>query len=118
MIYNSLVNRLFIRNSTLLNKSKEIILNILFFNTFINFCDIIGFKRKSFLLILFFLVKLLEANKIDGEILIADNGSTDKSIEIAKQHGANIIQVKEKGYGSTLIQGTKKAKGMEYATEI
>ena len=54
MIYNSLVNRLFIRNSTLLNKSKEIILNILFFNTFINFCDIIGFKRKSFLLILFF----------------------------------------------------------------
>lgn len=63
-------------------------------------------------------MKLLEANKIDGEILIADNGSTDKSIEIAKQHGANIIQVKEKGYGSTLIQGTKKAKGMEYAQKF
>ena len=55
--------------------------------------------------------KFIEANKIDGEILIADNGSTDKSIEIAKRHGANIIQVKEKGYGSALIQGTKKAKG-------
>ena len=34
MIYNSLVNRLFIRNSTLLNKSKEIILYILFYNRF------------------------------------------------------------------------------------
>ena len=53
----------------------------------------------------------LERNRINGEILIADNGSTDSSIEIALKNKARVINVKEKGYGSALREGTKEAKG-------
>lgn len=44
----------------------------------------------------------IKKEKINAEILIADNGSTDKSIEIAKELGANVVNVKEKGYGNAL----------------
>lgn len=53
--------------------------------------------------------KSLEENKINGEVLIADNGSTDGSQEIAKRNGARVIDVPKKGYGSALIEGTKSA---------
>ena len=55
--------------------------------------------------------KSLEENKINGEILIADNGSTDGSKEIAIKNGARVIDVFSKGYGSALIEGTKQAYG-------
>lgn len=55
--------------------------------------------------------KFLTKNKVKGEILIADNGSTDNSIDIAKKLGARVINVKEKGYGSALIAGSKNAYG-------
>ena len=55
--------------------------------------------------------KFLKKNKVSGEILIADNGSTDKSVSIALKNGARVINVKEKGYGSALIAGTKNAYG-------
>ena len=44
-----------------------------------------------------------------GEIVIADNGSTDGSVQIAQQHGARVIQVKEKGYGNALRGGIEAA---------
>lgn len=53
---------------------------------------------------------LLE-NNIDGEVLVADNGSIDKTIGIAKNLGARLVNVKEKGYGNALINGSKEAKG-------
>ena len=53
----------------------------------------------------------LEKNKINGEVLIADNGSTDGSQEIASQNGARVINVPIKGYGAALIEGTKAALG-------
>ena len=55
--------------------------------------------------------QFLKKNKVNGEILIADNGSTDNSISIAKKNGARVVHVLEKGYGSALITGTKNAYG-------
>ncbi len=48
---------------------------------------------------------------VPGEILIADNGSTDGSQAIAEKLGARLIAVREKGYGSALIGGTRAAAG-------
>ncbi|MEI8596836.1 glycosyltransferase family 2 protein [Vibrio sp. M60_M31a] len=55
--------------------------------------------------------KFIKANNINGEVLIADNGSTDGSQDIAKENGAIVINVKEKGYGSALLGGINKANG-------
>ncbi|TFB91053.1 glycosyltransferase family 2 protein [Cryobacterium sp. HLT2-28] len=53
----------------------------------------------------------LRRSGIAGEVLIADNGSTDGSQEIAEAHGARVVAVAEKGYGSALIGGIEAAKG-------
>lgn len=53
----------------------------------------------------------LETSGISGEILIADNGSTDGSVEIAKRCGARVEPVPVKGYGAALIGGCNAAKG-------
>ncbi|MCB0457373.1 MAG: glycosyltransferase family 2 protein [Flavobacteriaceae bacterium] len=58
-------------------------------------------KAKSF----------LEKEKIAGEVVIADNGSTDGSLEIASKLGARIAHVKDKGYGNALIGGINAAQG-------
>jgi glycosyltransferase involved in cell wall biosynthesis len=50
-------------------------------------------------------------NNVIGEIIIADNGSTDGSIAIAKSHNANVIHVNQKGYGSALKAGIDAANG-------
>ena len=48
---------------------------------------------------------------IPGEVIVADNGSTDGSQEIAQKLGARVIQVKEKGYGNALMGGISAARG-------
>lgn len=48
---------------------------------------------------------------ISGEVVIADNGSTDKSVAIALSLGAKIIHVSDKGYGAALIAGIHAASG-------
>ena len=53
----------------------------------------------------------LRAAGISGEVIIADNGSTDGSPEIAEAAGARVISVDEKGYGSALIGGISAARG-------
>ena len=40
-----------------------------------------------------------------GEVIVADNGSTDGSIEIAESSGARVLQVPERGYGAALKAG-------------
>ena len=53
----------------------------------------------------------INKNNIDGEVLIADNGSNDGSQTIAIESGARCIHVPTKGYGSALINGIRNAKG-------
>jgi glycosyltransferase involved in cell wall biosynthesis len=48
---------------------------------------------------------------IVGEVLIADNGSSDGSQDLARSLGARVIDVAEKGYGSALISGIAAARG-------
>ncbi len=48
---------------------------------------------------------------VRGEIVIADNGSTDGSQAIAEKAGVRLVPVKEKGYGSALIGGVRAAAG-------
>jgi glycosyltransferase involved in cell wall biosynthesis len=48
---------------------------------------------------------------IVGEVVIADNGSTDGSIEIAQRLGARVVRVPAKGYGNALMGGITAARG-------
>ncbi len=50
-------------------------------------------------------------NAINGEVIIADNGSSDGSQEIALNHGAKVISIANKGYGNALKGGFKNASG-------
>lgn len=53
----------------------------------------------------------LAKSGVQGEILVADNGSTDGSQEIARKLGARVVPVGEKGYGAALIGGIMAARG-------
>jgi len=48
---------------------------------------------------------------ISGEVVIADNGSTDGSPAIAAEHGARVVAVPYKGYGAALAGGIAAARG-------
>jgi hypothetical protein len=53
----------------------------------------------------------LARSGIAGEVLVADNGSTDGSQEIARGLGARVVPVAERGYGAALIAGIAAARG-------
>jgi glycosyltransferase involved in cell wall biosynthesis len=53
----------------------------------------------------------LHDNEVAGEVLIADNGSTDGSQTIAEREGARVVHVSDKGYGSALMGGIAAARG-------
>jgi glycosyltransferase involved in cell wall biosynthesis len=56
--------------------------------------------------------RAFEENKINGEIIVADNGSTDESVAIAERFGGvRVVHVAEKGYGSALMGGIAAARG-------
>jgi glycosyltransferase involved in cell wall biosynthesis len=46
-----------------------------------------------------------------GEVIVADNGSTDRSVEIAESSGARVLHIAERGYGAALKAGIAAARG-------
>src|SRR5260370_42486278 len=46
-----------------------------------------------------------------GEVVVADNGSTDGSVEIAEKLGARVVRVEARGYGSAPVRGVWAARG-------
>jgi glycosyltransferase involved in cell wall biosynthesis len=48
---------------------------------------------------------------VDGEVVVADNGSTDDSRELAEAAGARVVIVRRKGYGNALMSGIRAARG-------
>jgi len=55
--------------------------------------------------------QFFRTNAINGEVIIADNGSSDGSQEIALNHGAKVISIANKGYGNALKGGIENASG-------
>ena len=55
--------------------------------------------------------EFLEQSGVAGEVLIADNGSTDGSQELAVAAGARVVQVRDRGYGAALLGGIRAASG-------
>lgn len=55
--------------------------------------------------------RFLQEGGIEGEIVVADNGSTDGSVELATTLGARVVPVATKGYGAALSTGIHAAEG-------
>ena len=55
--------------------------------------------------------EFLARTGISGEVLIADNGSSDGSRQLAEELGARVILVRQKGYGAALMGGIEAARG-------
>jgi glycosyltransferase involved in cell wall biosynthesis len=56
-------------------------------------------------------VGFLERTGISGEVVVADNGSTDGSQALATAAGARVVDIAEKGYGNALMGGITAARG-------
>ena len=56
-------------------------------------------------------LRAFESGGLSGEVVVADNGSTDGSIEIAEASGARVVRVSQRGYGAALRAGIKAAQG-------
>lgn len=48
---------------------------------------------------------------VRGEVVVTDNGSSDRSVEIAREHGARVVYEPQKGYGAALRAGIEAASG-------
>lgn len=53
----------------------------------------------------------LKMEKLSGEVIVADNGSSDNSSEIATKAGAKVLKVSKRGYGAACLGGIGAAKG-------
>jgi hypothetical protein len=55
--------------------------------------------------------EFLRDRGIGGEVLIADNGSTDGSQQLALKRGARVVEIADRGYGAALLGGMQAARG-------
>ena len=55
--------------------------------------------------------KGIESTGLVGEVVVVDNGSTDRSEEIATEHGARVVHEERRGYGSAYLRGLAEARG-------
>lgn len=53
----------------------------------------------------------IKSSRVSGEVIVADNGSSDCSQEVAVKSGARVVCVEEKGYGSAVRGGIEAALG-------
>jgi glycosyltransferase involved in cell wall biosynthesis len=53
----------------------------------------------------------LERAGVEGEVVVVDNGSTDRSAEVAEEHGARVVHEERRGYGSAYLRGLAEARG-------
>jgi len=56
-------------------------------------------------------VKFIADSEISGEVVVADNGSTDGSQKLAEDAGARVVNISDKGYGNALMGGILAARG-------
>jgi glycosyltransferase involved in cell wall biosynthesis len=56
-------------------------------------------------------LRTMELGEISGEVIVADNGSEDRSAELAKIAGARVVQEPRRGYGSAYMAGFAAARG-------
>ena len=55
--------------------------------------------------------RFLDENRVAGEIVVADNGSSDDSRTIAAHAGARVVEVERRGYGAALFDGVRESRG-------
>src|SRR5918992_2853259 len=55
--------------------------------------------------------EVLEANRLEGEVVVVDNGSTDGSGDLAREAGARVVDEPRRGYGSAYLAGLAAATG-------
>ena len=53
----------------------------------------------------------LSTNQLNGEIIVADNGSMDGSQDIARRMGVRVVDVPQRGYGAALLGGFASSHG-------
>lgn len=56
-------------------------------------------------------VRWLERSGTPGEVVVIDNGSTDRSVDIATSAGARVIHERRRGYGQAYLRGFEEAQG-------
>jgi glycosyltransferase involved in cell wall biosynthesis len=68
-------------------------------------------EEESIALVVGKALRTMEREGIEGEVVVADNGSTDRSPELAAQAGARVVYEPRRGYGSAYLAGFAAARG-------